>query len=527
MRNPYEAFRRLEDHDTPVAEAGQQRESVLVLPIRVAPTSNLLEGLIGAGLKLDGYRVFALLDGGSLRYSENSSLGKSWIVANALSCYEQAEFCDAFGLEACYFDDLLDRRRLREIGDTLRASTFAELVAYEFEGVRIGFHAKSALMRYLRQETVELDENVGLMREFVTTGLKTALVVSEFLKRHPVRYAFLSHGIYATWGVATDVLVRAGVTVSVWGRGYVSGNFILARNKSYLLDGIAESMEDIDRSLEGRADQQERASAYFAAKANPKSQATLVSYYDERHEGAAKVTNSASQFRDGYDALVGVFPNIPWDGSIFCASEYTPTLRAFAEKIQMAAEAFPTVRFVIRCHPAEIGRASTSSRESFASFFQPSSLARLPNILVLEPLSTVSSYALFPQCDAALVFGTSMALELAVRGIPVIQTGLYDLSNKGIVFQVESDKELLHCLAEVRHDSFSMSADMKAKAARYADYHVNLRHVQDDMMTIRNYAFVDYKFSSRNMLGRDRLKSCAAIKAFVLGETNRCINPYA
>lgn len=516
--NPYRAFRCLPDYiQLQQARPAASGARVLLLPIRVSSVSNMVEGLIGAGLVLDGNSVFALMDGGSLRYSENANFGKSWVTANALSVFEQGQFCATFNVTPMWLYDQLDHAELNRCRRLISSLTLDRLLEFEFLSARVGYHARFSVMRYLRQETVEIEENIGLLRQFVMTGIMTAMAVQKVIADQRITHALISHGIYSTWGSALDVLRNHGVVVSVWGRGYVKGNIIFGRNQSYLVEGIEETTEEVRLAVGDDARVISEAKAYIADKTDPVRSGDVERYYDGRADRPSDFS------AEGYTAVVGVFPNIPWDGAIFAGSEYTPTLRVFACRIVAAAERFPKLLFVVRCHPAETHRSGNASRETFSSFFR-SNLP--PNLRIIPSEASVTSYQIAQHASAAIVFGTTMGLELALRGVPVIQTGRHYLSNKNVVFEVSSDEELDVLLDTAMTKELKMSPDMVRSADIFAAYHIKLSHVEDDMMTNERYAFSGYRIASVTELAGDARPSCSAIKNFVLGRTDKCLNPY-
>lgn len=517
--NPYKAFRRLPGYRelqqaTPTASG----KRVLLLPIRVSSVSNMVEGLIGAGLVLDGNSVFALMDGGTFRYSENANVGKSWLTANALSVFEQGQFCETFNITPKWLSDELDREEIERCSRLISKMPLGQLLDFQYLGARVGHHARFSVMRYLRQETVEIAANLSLFRHFVMTGILTAMAVNNVVRDQRITHALLSHGIYSTWGSALDVLRNLGVVVSVWGRGYVKGDIILGRNQSYLAEGISETAAEIRLLVGNNENLIAEAKAYIADKTDPNRSGDVERYYDGRADQPVELD------ADGYAGVVGVFPNIPWDGAIFAGSDYTPTLRAFAARIVAAAERFPRHLFLVRCHPAETHRSGNASRETFASFF---GAGRPTNIRLIPAESSLTSYQVAQHSSVAIVFGTTMGLELALRGVPVVQTGRHYLSNKNVVYEVSSDAELDTLLnATVTHE-LKMSPDMIRSTDIFAAYHITLSHVHDDMMSNERYAFSGYKIASVTELAGDMKPSCSAIKNFVLGRTNKCLNPYA
>jgi hypothetical protein len=128
----------------------------------------------------------------------------------------------------------------------------------------------------------------------------------------------------------------------------------------------------------------------------------------------------------------------------------------------------PDLQLLIRVHPAELS--------GFPPTRQPilDELARrmpeLPsNVTVVPPESGLSTYALMALCNAALIYGTKMGVELTSVGMPVIVAGEAWIRNKGLTLDASSPEEYVALLDRL---PFAGPPDTsrRARARRYA-YH--------------------------------------------------------
>jgi len=72
-----------------------------------------------------------------------------------------------------------------------------------------------------------------------------------------------------------------------------------------------------------------------------------------------------------------------------------------------------------------------------------------PNIIVVPPESGLSTYALMSLCNAAIIYGTKMGVELTSVGLPVIVAGEAWIRNKGITHDATSPEEYFRLLAQL------------------------------------------------------------------------------
>jgi hypothetical protein len=471
----------------------KKRPNILVLPIRVSPTSNLLEGLLGYALSLRGCNVSCLLDGGYLDISENNSIEGKNFISTALSVYEQNRFARAFEQRPIYFDSLIQPQEIELIKVQLMNLSLVELSSFRFKDISVGLHAKYGLMRYLKRETI-CEVHRDLMYDFVITAIKCVIATESAINNVKPDHALISHGCYSTWGTCLEVLNKHKVPAVVWGRGYVAGgSVIFSHDDSYLYEYIHEPNEYWNESSLTDA-QIKRVLDYYKKKRIPQNSVDGISYYkskpDERKLSALKERVAS------YDACIGIYPNIPWDGTMFSGTTNFPTIRHFLEKLHSYVIKNPKIIFITRCHPAEINNKGNETQESFLEIFDQVFTRKPKNIIVIPPQDSVSSYDVSALCNAAVMFGSTLSLELSIARHPVIQVGQTNTTNKGFIFDAPTEALFFQYLDQAARGSLELTDYQVNLAIKYAYHWIFKRHIPETLVELDGMKYKNFKFNN-------------------------------
>src|SRR6185503_197433 len=74
-------------------------------------------------------------------------------------------------------------------------------------------------------------------------------------------------------------------------------------------------------------------------------------------------------------------------------------------------------------------------------------LPTLPkNVIIVPPESRQSTYALMSLCNAAIIYGTKMGVELSSVGLPVVVAGEAWIRNKGLTHDATTPEEYFRIL---------------------------------------------------------------------------------
>lgn len=145
--------------------------------------------------------------------------------------------------------------------------------------------------------------------------------------------------------------------------------------------------------------------------------------------------------------------------------------RSMAEWINRTIQYFigrPEINLVIRVHPGETFLKGVSITESIQR-----ELPKLPeNIHLLYPDEKVNTYDLMSLADLGLVYTTTVGLEMAMKGIPVIVSGQTHYRNRGFTIDPDSWVNYFKSLGKVLEDpaKYRLSKSEIDNAWKYAYY---------------------------------------------------------
>lgn len=489
--DPFYAFNKLkEGQNLPEISKG----SVLILPIRVSPVSNLFEGVYSYALALRGYEIHALMCDQFLKKCDNVTVLKNFPVHCALCKKEAERFSDSFSVKKHNYDDLIDKSLVSEVNDYVGAIAKENLFTLNYKGVNLGKHVKSAIMRYLLSSEVDLNKHEKLAREYAKSTIYSYEATKALISRVSPKFVLTSHGVYSTWGGALEACIEENVEVIVWARGYIGGNIIASRNMSYLHERAIEPVQYWDKLI--LTDQQKnKVKEYFLEKKNPRSAVDHVNYYRSISSKPADNIEEMIGLRPN-SLKFGLFPNIPWDGTTFSYSDAFPTITEFLEETLIWFKKNNQFDLIIRAHPAEL-----NSKQERIQDVVDRVMPDLPsNVFMLPPNYPVNSYKIADICEATLLYASTMALELAYFGIPVIQAGRSNASNKGIVFEPTSKTDYFEMLNRASKGKLRMSSKMKDDAERYAFHWLFRRHFSEPTYAHSGLTFTKFNINSVNDL---------------------------
>lgn len=188
----------------------------------------------------------------------------------------------------------------------------------------------------------------------------------------------------------------------------------------------------------------------------------------ERTEGANDVPDpisaaSESIDRTGYDRVFGLFTNLLWDASLEGRNIVFDSPLDWVETTVQHFRDEEDTLLVIKTHPAE---AVFGTAEPVREWVYEN-LSPVPeNVRILEPDTSISPYTLAHDLDIGIVYNSTIGLEMACRGIPVVVAGETHYRRFAFTFDAESIPEYEQWLTN--SDQLSMTDEQQTRARRYA-----------------------------------------------------------
>jgi len=354
-----------------------------------------------------------------------------------------------------------DRTEARRIAEGVAVQ---DVRGFTFDGLALGEHAYAGALRFFA--TGSLDDEpqaVPIVRRYLESALLTAFATRRLLRSITFTSTVVTHGIYVPWGIVAEVSRQENVHVSTWNVAYRKRRFIFSHDDTYHHTLLTEPKEHWE-NLQLTAAQETELMNYLRSRRE--GLFDWIVFHRPNRQEPEEIGR-----RVGLDRgrpVIGLLTNVSWDAQLHYPANAFPSM---LEWLVQTCEYFatrPDLQLLIRVHPAEISGFPVS-RQPILSELQRRIPRLAPNIHVVPPESGLSTYGLMSLCNAAIIYGTKMGVELSSVGIPVIVAGEAWVRNKGITCDASSREEYFSILDRLPFAEGLGPAQL-ARARRYA-YH--------------------------------------------------------
>ncbi len=336
--------------------------------------------------------------------------------------------------------------------------------AFTLHGLAVGEHAYAGTLRFFATGSLESEPAAEpVLRRYLESAIVTAFASRRLMRAIGFTSVVVTHGIYVPWGIMAEVARAEGVHVSTWNVAYRKRRFIFSHDDTYHHTLMTEPREH----WEGReltAAQDRELTKYLASRRE--GLFDWIVFHRARRQDAGEIANSIGLDRSR--PAVGLLTNVTWDAQLHYPANAFPNI---VEWLVQTCEYFatrPDLQLIIRVHPAEIS-GFPPSRQPILEELRKRLPALAPNIIVVPPESDMSTYALMSLCNAAIIYGTKMGVELTSVGLPVIAAGEAWIRNKGLTCDASTPAEYFRILGQLPFPE-RLNSGQLARARRYA-YH--------------------------------------------------------
>jgi hypothetical protein len=172
----------------------------------------------------------------------------------------------------------------------------------------------------------------------------------------------------------------------------------------------------------------------------------------------------------GFKQIVPVFTNIIFDTSQPHANTVFSDMFEWLDLVVELARLHPETLFVIRAHPDEV-RTGKESRETVEDWVKVKGVMRLPNIVFVSPKELLSSYELIERSKFVMIYNSTIGLEAAILGVPVLCAGQARFTKYKTVF-FPQNKVDFRAQAEqlLATDKIVIPEEFKRNARRFLYY---------------------------------------------------------
>lgn len=342
--------------------------------------------------------------------------------------------------------------------------------ALTIDGAPVGEHALSGALRFFARGSLEGEpQGEAVLRRYVEAAVLTYRAMYRAVSEGGIDVVVAHHGIYVPQGPACLAAKAAGARVVTWNPAYRKHCFLFSHDDTYhhtLMTEPVETWRDMTLS------EAEETRIVDYLKSRWTGSGDWIWFHEKPRFDRSWIAETVGLDPDR--PVIGLLTNVVWDAQLHYPANAFPSMLDWVKASIDHFAARPDLQLVIRVHPAEI-RGSPPSRQLLVD-----ELARLypelpPNVVVVPPDSPVSTYALLEMCNAALIYGTKMGVELTAMGIPTIVAGEAWIRNKGLTRDASSPEHYRELLDTLPADG-RLDAETVARARAYA-YHFFFRRM--------------------------------------------------
>ncbi len=448
----HRSARRLRDRLPMVGDATGPR--VLILSPRDWSAIVQYDSMIGHALALRGASVTMATCGGGLEICDRANT----YAAPPMPCSSCRRYTtdafDAHGFDVRVLADYWD-------GDDggawpeLDALTAPELTALEAEGLPLGQLADIPVKWFLCAANLADDPLAGsTSRAFLRSARRIARAMDRLLDDVQPDHVLILNGLFLFESILWARCRERGIDVVTYERAFRKETLVLHRGVPAGLYDFSSVWAVNDRALE------------------PAESVELDAYLASRRDGNAfdqhwRWADHDVQKRNG--KLAVLFTNLTWDTAVIGRDIAFADIESWLTHVVEFFAARPEHDLIVRVHPAEVALPGQRTRDSLYRVIQDRFPVLPPNVRVIAPSDTVSSYPLMDNCDVGLVYTSTTGLEVALNDKPVITAGETHYRGKGFTEDPSTVAEFDAALERALVDPSSLTADVE-RARRYAHF---------------------------------------------------------
>ncbi len=396
----------------------------------VGPLAPFVEFTVATALRMRGARVVTLQCDGA-PHCEIATVEFPMRPRCSGCARDGRRLIDAFGLDAYTLNALVAGDERRAIEDAVAALPEEALAEFSWDGIAIGRGVRHYLPNYFR--TLDLDSAPGradIERRSLVTSALVAAATKALLKKQEIDKVILFHGPTLTRWPIWEVARRNGIPVDTWEVTNRSGTvgFAHEANASH---GILDKEWLTWNGIALTETEKARLDDYFGKRLAGKPPDTRV-YQAENATADPDAIRAKYGLRPGHPLAV-MFTNCSWDGAVLGRDR---TFSSMSQWIEETIRHFADgpVDLLIRAHPGETvnGTRQPVDEEIRRAF------PELPsNVKVIPASEPVLSYSLMRLASVGLVYSSTVGLEMALMGKPVVVVGDVHYRGKGFTLDPE------------------------------------------------------------------------------------------
>ena len=351
--------------------------------------------------------------------------------------------------------------REKELERALENLSVKELSQFEWHGMPLGDLCLPGLRWILRIHHLSDDESTRyLLREYILSAWNIAQKFSKFLDETGPRAVVVFNGQFYPEATARYIAQGRGIRV-------ITHEVGLQPASAFFTNGEATAYPiHIPDEFELSEEQNAKLDAYLARRFQGDFTMAGIQFW----AGMKGLDEAFLKRAAGFKQIVPIFTNVIFDTSQPHANTVFDDMFDWLDMVLEVIRQHPETLFIIRAHPDEL-RLRKASRETVAAWVQATGAAREPNVVFVAPTETLSSYELIQRSKFVMVYNSTIGLEAAILGAPVLCAGKARFTQYPTVFFPQTVDEVRGKMKEfLAAEKIEVPPEFKRNARRFLYY---------------------------------------------------------
>lgn len=178
--------------------------------------------------------------------------------------------------------------------------------------------------------------------------------------------------------------------------------------------------------------------------------------------------------------LVLLAANLVWDAASLNKDYVFRDMFDWINEVIKFFSSRPQYQLIIKPHPAEAHPKILATKQTVIGEIEKSEITTTPNIFLLDSHTDVSAYDLYPLCDLGLVHTSTVGIELAIEGKPVVLAANASYKNAGFAKVVENREEYFNLIEKILRGEVAAESDLVEKMSKnylyFYHFHYMINH---------------------------------------------------
>ncbi len=330
----------------------------------------------------------------------------------------------------------LDSSMAAETAKRLEGKPIQDLLEWEYDGAPLGPLCLPGVRWVLRRHHLLDDENTrSLVIQYLSSSVSLYHQFSEYFHEQKPRALVVFNGMFFPEAIARWVARSMDIPTVTHEVGLRPMSAFFSHQEATFrqLNLPAGYQLTAEQDLELNTYLQDRFEGNFSMAG--------VQFWPEI-EGPPDFMVAAI---NSHRQTVTVFTNVIFDTSQIHANSLFSHMFEWLEAMEQVFKAHPDTLFVLRAHPDE-NRPGKSSEEDVASWVSKKQIEKASNVVFISPTEHISSYELIQRSKFIMIYNSSIGLEAAIMGAPVLAAARSRFTHEPAVFYPDSQQDYMASL---------------------------------------------------------------------------------